>query len=519
MDTDMNGASTPSSPTWNNTCDFQHHTLRLYYPAPELLSPGKQPIVETPRGVPDREEPELGLLGLSADDLDFFVRFPTAHGITTDGSLGKREHATLTGPQPLNLPACIDRLSTFAGVSELSFVSYVDDWDVITTFHLKTTFYTNFGKLDDKVQIFELASADVAKLIRTLSGQEEWVRQVDDLIHAKSDRSYMSRYRELANWDEDWTLDNEESWLVKWDTNPLAGSRERFAKRIVAIYQAPDGTIMREGLPDLDEFKDEGFYAELPCGHRTWMAENYIHDLRPRDVLTAICDDCEKPILRKKDKQRLGYFWDRLRRFDWEDRTIDWLRKCKKVRNDSNLVEVSSGTLSASLLKALDTFKLPESINPKSLCPTTYPESQALLNKLVDKLKANPSIPAMTPKALFTNLEKLAWQLIEEMVGDATLLGVVLPPGFEDFVHRWMTRAVNDAVEAQADDEKDDDLMDVVTKMDRTKIDPKAAAVETDLDDILLQMDETKLEQEDEDEETARDATQGAEDEEEEEEL
>lgn len=251
------------------------------YPAPELLSPGKQPIVETPRGVPDREEPELGLLGLSADDLDFFVRFPTAHGITTDGSLGKREHATLTGPQPLNLPACIDRLSTFAGVSELSFVSYVDDWDVITTFHLKTTFYTNFGKLDDKVQIFELASADVAKLIRTLSGQEEWVRQVDDLIHAKSDRSYMSRYRELANWDEDWTLDNEESWLVKWDTNPLAGSRERFAKRIVAIYQAPDGTIMREGLPDLDEFKDEGFYAELPCGHRTWMAENYIHDLRP----------------------------------------------------------------------------------------------------------------------------------------------------------------------------------------------------------------------------------------------
>lgn len=159
-----------------------------------------------------------------------------------------------------------------------------------------------------------------------------------------------------------------------------------------------------------------------------------------------------------------------------------------------SLVEVSSGTLSASLLNSFETFELPESMSPRSLCPSTYPESRVLLNKLIDTLRAHTSLPAMTPKALFTNLEKLAWKLIEEIIGDAVLMAIVLPPGFEDFVTRWMTRAVNDAVGSQADDEQDEDIMDVVTKMDRTKIDPKAAAVESDLDEILKQIGETSLE-------------------------
>lgn len=493
MDADMNDTSLPGSPTFANLEDFQHHTLRFEYPAFDLLPPGKQPFIEIPQGVPDREEPELSALGLSDKDLAFFVRFPSEHGVEVDGSPGKRQQATLTGAQPLNLTAAVYRLSSFAGVSDLRFVSFVDDWDVISRFQLKTTFYTNFGKLDDQAQEFELGSADVAKLIRTTSDKEEWVRQLDDLIHAKSDRAYLYRYNQIADWDEEWLEKDESSWTVHWDARDLVPPRQLFANRLRSVWQTADGTIMRERLGELDTFKDQALYVELPCGHRAMTPQNWIHDMHVRDVLSVVCDHCDARIMRQKDLQRVRCFFDTMRRYDWEDRMEIWLPKCKRVRNDASLVEISSGTLSASLLNALDTFKLPKSINPPSLCPTSYPESRALLAKLTDALKAHSTLPAMTPKAMLTNLEKLAWQLLEGMVGNATLLSVVLPPGFDDFVTRWLTRAVNDAVGTQADEEKDDDMMDVVTKMGRAKIDPKAAEVEDDLDEILKQIGETSV--------------------------
>ena len=493
MDTDMDGTNLTGGPSETNLSDFQHHTLRLHYPAIELLPPGKQPFVEIPHGVADREEPEISPLGLSAGDLDFFVRFPSEHSLTVDDSPGKRQKAVLTGPQPLNLTASIGRLSTFAGVSDLRFASFIDDWDVITRFQLKTTFFTNFGKLEDPAQEFELGSADVAKLIRTMSGEEEWVRLLDDVLNAKTDRAYLYRYKTLADWDSDWADDEEERWVVDWDSRKVLNTRERFARRLVCLYQGPDGSVVKEALPPLEDFRDQEVCVEMPCGHRSVMSANYIHDMRPREAFTAVCDECNQRILSRKDVQRLEYLYKRLRCWKWEDANIDWIAKCKRVRNDSSLVEISSGMLSGSLLNALNTFETPESICPRSLCPNTYPESGALLNKLVNTLKAHSTLPAMTPKAMFANLEKLAWQSVEEMIGDATLLAVVLPPGFDDFVSRWMTRTVNDAVGNQADDESNDELMDVMTKMNRTKIDPKAVAVESDFDDILKQIGETSL--------------------------
>lgn len=70
-------ASTSTSPS------FQHHMLRFHFPSVELLPPGKQPYVEIPANVADREEPELSRIGLCAGDLDFFVRYRT--NAMTDG--------------------------------------------------------------------------------------------------------------------------------------------------------------------------------------------------------------------------------------------------------------------------------------------------------------------------------------------------------------------------------------------------------------------------------------------------
>lgn len=492
----MSDVSVQAGPSTMISCDFQHHTLCFRYPAFELLPPGKQPFLEMPKGVPDREEPEITPMGLSAEDLDFFIRFPSEYGAPLNGATSKREQAILKGPLALNLSAAIDSLSSFAGISDLYFVSYVEDWDVITRFELRSTFYTNFGKLDDQAQEFELGSADVAKLIRTMSKDDEWVRMLDDLIHVKSDRAYLCRRREIFDWDEQWLEANEENWPTSWDINDLDSAKQLFANRLISVYQMPEGTIGREKLGKLAEFKDEAHYVQLPCGHRSMMPENYVHDLSGLDALDAVCDECERRVLQKGDIERLGYYYDRVRRYNWEDRVSDWVPKCKKVRNDASVVEISSAALSDSLLKALNTFDIPSSINPPSLCPSSYPESHALLTKLTDTLKQHASLPAMTPRSLLSNLENLAWRLTQEMVGDATLMAVILPPGFDDFVTRWMTRAVNDAVGNQADEEQDTDMMEIMTKMGRSNIDPTAAALEDDFDSMLKSIGETRLEAE-----------------------
>lgn len=169
--------------------------------------------------------------------------------------------------------------------------------------------------------------------------------------------------------------------------------------------------------------------------------------------------------------------------------------KCKKPRNDHIAVALSSAALSTSLEKALASLQLPNSMNPSCLCPTGHPESQALLSMLVDKLRANPNLPMLTPREWFINMGKLAFDLLKEMVGisDSAMLKVVLPPGFEDIVSRWMKRTVNDAVGSLAEDENDMNLTDAISKLEKTKIDPRDAKTEKDLDDILATFEGTKL--------------------------
>lgn len=168
--------------------------------------------------------------------------------------------------------------------------------------------------------------------------------------------------------------------------------------------------------------------------------------MHPRDALSTHCGECDQKILTREDRQALQRYFELVRRYQWEDKIVDWVPKCKKVRNDSTMIEISGPTLCASLLAAFETFELPAALSPKPLCPNRNRESRALHNKLVDTLRPHTQLPAMTPKTLFTNLEKLAWQLIAEIVPDEMMLRDILPPGFDNFVSRWLTRAVNDAV-------------------------------------------------------------------------
>lgn len=186
-------------------------------------------------------------------------------------------------------------------------------------------------------------------------------------------------------------------------------------------------------------------YAKLPSGHHAWFETDKIRDMSAREAWSAVCNTCDRRVFTADDENALKYYYDRLRRYDWMEKMRPWNSKCRSVHNSAP-VQIPAVALVQSMADALKTFKMPQSINPKALCPTNYPESWLLLDAFADKLLAYSDIPAMTPRALFKNLEQLAWALINDMVGVDTLLRPILPPGFESFVKRWSRRAVNDAV-------------------------------------------------------------------------
>lgn len=124
MDANMHEASTMKGGEDVKPTLLQHHTLHLLFPACQLLPEGKRPFVERPTRIADREEPEFSSLGLCADDIEIYVRMQSDHGVSDSLALIASDLANMADlGQPINLTACIHRLTTFAGVSHLHVVS------------------------------------------------------------------------------------------------------------------------------------------------------------------------------------------------------------------------------------------------------------------------------------------------------------------------------------------------------------------------------------------------------------
>lgn len=220
----------------------------------------------------------------------------------------------LLGFLPDNLIEAVELLQAFAGIFTLRFVSYVDDSDVKTRFRLETTFYSNSGPITLADQDFELCSADVNKLIRTLGDVKQWVERVDDLLHAKSDRTYLSRWNKIHSWDKDCLIEDERAWGVNWGVSELLDSRQLFANRLVWIRQNSDGTISKKLIGRLMNFAGQARDVELPCGHHLELPANHIQQMLPRDAVTACCEECLVRVMTKQDDRKLRYYRNRVHR-------------------------------------------------------------------------------------------------------------------------------------------------------------------------------------------------------------
>lgn len=325
MDADMNDVQVTAGVGPQGAENFQHHTLRLIYPAIDLLPDDEEPAIEMPKGIQHREEPEIDALGLSDGDLEYFVRYATTNGLRNHSAIHEREPELLEAhPHQLTLADSINRLSTFAGISELRAVSRCDD-DIHTRFQLTTVYYTNSGIFREHVQQWHMNSVERGEMLRSFRS-EEWVRLLSHLISGKTDRAWRSVIARMDEvYEEEWLDAQEGRWHYRWDQYGLRGAKRLLMDRLVELFDCGDEMPMTK-VDEAEYLRDQGdIHVRLPCGHEMTSPENAISDMKALDAWRARCrPTCDVRILTKEDDKALPYFYDRIKCMRWCKGLRDW---------------------------------------------------------------------------------------------------------------------------------------------------------------------------------------------------
>ena len=172
-----------------------YHYLRLHFPAMELLPRGQRPFVNLPKDIGYREEPQLGSYHLDASNLDYFTRFQT------------EESAHVPSTPAVDIfSAHVTRLSEAPGLSDLHAVSYIGEHDIATNIRLVTTWFLSSGKVRETAKEFEVLTAEWQTCV-SLAGADPnyaWVKLLNDLMMASSDRAYLHNRQIFEAYDEAW---------------------------------------------------------------------------------------------------------------------------------------------------------------------------------------------------------------------------------------------------------------------------------------------------------------------------
>ena len=420
-----------------------HHLLRINFPATELLPPGKSPFLEKPPNISYREEPKLGTYHLTDSTLDFFARF-AAH--TTDS----------VPPPPDNesdISVHVSRLATAPGVSDSHFVSCFIDDDVVTRCRLRTTWITSRGKSEQEERYFELDSLEwqLHLLYADSNPHGDWITLLHDLMTGASDRAVLHRRQNLEAYNRDFADRQDAVWDVFWDDMSFQTPNQLLANHLKHMYADVDGGKIYAPMLILHHHGDEDVIdARLPCRHRI-VVRTGILGLLPKEQCVGFCceiDSCQKRVMDKQDDDLLVLAAERERRNRWAFDQILWESLDGEVRDDQTTVTISEEELYWSLLLSLESLQAPSSATADLLDPVQFPETESILHHFQQNLKSRDRHIARTPQAAFVELQHQAVNAVKNAsaFSDLDLLTLLLPPDFENFLHKWLTRATNFAM-------------------------------------------------------------------------
>ncbi|CAK3914499.1 Hypothetical predicted protein [Lecanosticta acicola] len=431
--TDLNAARTVAP-------NSRHHEVRIVYPALELVpvDHGIKLSLCYPKDVEFRQEPRPNDFQLQADNLDFYVKLPTAdvqsQARIPSGPSKQAADLPNTGLGAKRIVEMMNLLHEAPGVSTLEVVAYSQNGGtprLIT--RLTTSWLTSQGRSSQKVRHLE---CDYPEWLDFMSSNLNvlWIKVIFDAMHRCSDRSFLAVHQKLHKFDTYHLIPQDQAEFGHlWSSRSIASANEVLLQCFALI------SPVIEDDRRLD-------WARTLCGCYVKVNREHLGRLSEEACKTYTCDRCGEPIMQKRHIRRIAIMHDLKERDQYKIQEQWWQYLNAAIPSGHQPVQVSPLALRDILSETLSSFRVPRSVMPPEFSPVNLPETKIVLNGLANVLQ-NPSIPAIASVSYPDTCYQLAPVAVGALmcstgVSSETELTAVLPPKYLQFLDVWFTRAV-----------------------------------------------------------------------------
>ena len=364
---------------------------------------------------------------------------------------------TLDHEDNLDITECVSWLSSAPGVSSLSAVSFIGEDDIFTRFSLQTTWFTGEGKTMEQEKLFELSSWqwNLLQSYTTPNSKESWTALMNDLMIGASDCAVLHRRLRLDEYEMGFADHEESLWVLGWDEMPEITPNQLLANHLELVAYQEDVGVAYAPVISLHTYADsDNLRVRLPCNHESNISAGILKDLSREDCLTAHCatKSCGRQIMDLEDDRLLDLAREREERADWAIDQIDWERRDREVRNGSVTTRTTGKKLYHALKSALASMKVPGSATHAALDATDFAETKIVKRHLRSILSFDNDID-WAPRTVLIELQQETSKTLKAAspFEEMEVLLLMLPPAFEEFLCKWLTRAVNHAFPSSID--------------------------------------------------------------------
>lgn len=412
------------------------HILAFEFPAVDLLPPNTHVRIGKPFNIEHRRRPDANSLHPDLGTEFFTILQPE----NTRPSSSPLDHEGSD-----RLIQAINSLRDIPGSTRLRVVifntkntSSADS--LIVRFQLQTSTSGPFGSASTK-QEFELEEGGWFSLLFNLHA-EPWVDLLHHLINRASERAYFEvRSKLLEAYGAEVVAAEERRREEMWFSLPPRCVEKLFFNCLRPVSgEDQDALTATSG--------DRWVNVKLPCGHETLVRKIEIVALTAEACLTQQCPTCSERIMSGSDDEEISLGAECKRVEEYRVTNKMWRSLDDEGFISSKAIHIFNARSVLEVLDlALNSFNAPRSICPPSLIPVNLysPATRTIMQHFGSVYgRCCAAEVRISPSEMFDELYSLA---IETETGIGIVGAIAMPPGWEQFLLRWIIRAINFLIE------------------------------------------------------------------------
>lgn len=414
------------------------HVLSLEFPAVDLLPENVHPHIERPANLEHRRQPDPNSLQPDLGSEFFAVLKPQTR---RTASLASTHHGCNA------VIGAIESLKDIRGSSVLRVVTFKNNADLESLgyrFELRTNLRRPFGDTSSSQQI-EL-NQEASSSLLSYADNEPWIYLLRDLMTRASELAFFEVRARLLNAYPDAALE-EYQWESAWYSEPPRCAEQLFWDHLDPASAEDKNAMYAMG--------DRSFQAEIPCGRLIHVRKVDVVKMTREACLAARCQTCSERVIQRSDQKELLLHEECWRVEEFRARNVVWRKLDKEFwLSVTDVYAFDSRTIVEVLDLALNSFNGPRLICPPSLAPVNLysPETTMIMQHFGGVYGQRNVEIHISPSDLFESLYGLA---MSTETGFGIIAKVRMPPDWDQFLIRWLIRAVTFLIERRCTNNED----------------------------------------------------------------